>query len=239
MLGGGNGGSARAAEHHLYAVHRLAHDLEGVEQSRSGDDRGAVLVIVEYRDAQRAAQLLLDVEAIGSPDVLQVDAAHGGLQKLAEADDVVGVLRCHLQVEDVEVCELLEEVPLAFHHRLAGQRTDVAKPQHSGTIGDYGDQVTLGGVAVCLLLVLLDLPARLRDAGGVGESQVALVGQRFGGDHGDLAGASLRVVVERVLAFHPIGGRPECPLSAYPEGRDTAGARKRTDRSSPRGEVGS
>src|SRR3712207_7798812 len=53
-----------------------------------GDHGGAVLVVVEDRDVEAALQLLLDVEGLGGGDVLQVDPADGGLQKLAEADHV-------------------------------------------------------------------------------------------------------------------------------------------------------
>ena len=40
-----------------------------------GDDRGAVLVVVEHRDVHQFAQPLLDDEAVRSLDVLQIDAA--------------------------------------------------------------------------------------------------------------------------------------------------------------------
>jgi hypothetical protein len=49
--------------------------------------------------------------------------------------------------------------------------------------------------------MLLDLETRYGDAGRVGEAQVALVGQRLGGDDGDLAGAAETVVIEGVFAL--------------------------------------
>jgi hypothetical protein len=49
-----------------------------------------VLVIVEDRDLHRGPERFLDVEALGGLDVLEVDAAHGGLEELAELDDVLG-----------------------------------------------------------------------------------------------------------------------------------------------------
>ena len=59
-----------------------------------------------------------------------------------------GILGADLEVEDVEVGELLEEIPLAFHDRLAGERADVAEPEDGGAVGDDGDEVALGRVLV-------------------------------------------------------------------------------------------
>ena len=175
--------------------------LERVEQRGAGDDRGAVLVVVEDRDLQRLAERLLDVEAVRRADVLEVDAADRRLEQLAELDDVVGILGADLEIEDVDIGELLEEVPLALHHRLSGHRADVAEPEHRGAVGDDADEIALRGVGVGELGVALDLEARLGDARRVGEREVALVGERLGGNDRDLSRAAVRVVVEGVLAF--------------------------------------
>ena len=168
VLGGGDRGRAGAGEDHPRGGDVLPDDLEGVEERGAGDDRRAVLVVVEDGDAQRAAQRLLDVEAVGRPNVLEVDAADRRLEELAEADDVVRVLRAHLEVEDVEVGELLEEVPLALHDRFRRERAHVAEAEHGGAVGDDGDEVALGRVAVGVLGVVLDLKAGLGNARRVG-----------------------------------------------------------------------
>ena len=80
---------ARARELHLADV--LADDLEPVQHRRGRDDRRAVLVVVEDRDLHPLAQLLLDVEAFGRLDVLQVDAAEGRLERGDDLDQLVGV----------------------------------------------------------------------------------------------------------------------------------------------------
>ncbi len=113
---------------------------------------------------QRLAQRLLDVEAVGGADVLEVDAADRRLEQLAEPDDVVGILRTHLEIEHVEIGELLEEIPLALHHRLAGDGADVAEAEHRRAVRDDRDEVALRGVRVGEVLVPLDLEARLGDA---------------------------------------------------------------------------
>ena len=201
VLGRGDRGGAGAREDDANVLDLLADDLERVEQGGAGNDRRAVLVVVEDRDAQRLAQRLFDVETVGRANVLEVDPADRRLEELAELDDVVGILRTHLEIEHVEVGELLEEIPFAFHHGLAGDRPDVAEAEHRGAVGDDGDEVALGRVRVREIVVALDLETRLGHARRVGERQVPLVGQRLGRHDGDLARPTGRMVVERVLAF--------------------------------------
>ena len=55
----------------------LADDLESVGQAGQGDDRRAVLIIVENRNIGALLELSLDLEAAGSCNILQVDAAEG------------------------------------------------------------------------------------------------------------------------------------------------------------------
>ena len=61
----------------------LADDLNGVQERGAADHGGAMLVVVKNRDFEPFLELLFDVEALGSLDVLEVDAAKGGLQHLA------------------------------------------------------------------------------------------------------------------------------------------------------------
>ena len=83
-----------------------------------------------------ALQPLLDLEALRRLDVLEVDAAEGRLEQLDGADELLGIVGGDLDVEDVDVGEALEEDALALHHRLAGERPDVAQAEHRGAVGD-------------------------------------------------------------------------------------------------------
>ena len=65
---------AAAVEDDRALVELLAGDLERVEQRGEDDDGGAVLVVVEDRDAE-VLQARLDLEAARRGDVLEVDAA--------------------------------------------------------------------------------------------------------------------------------------------------------------------
>ena len=48
-----------------------------------------------------------------------------------------GSSRVDLDVEHVDAGELLEQDGLALHHRLAGQRADIAQAEHGGAVGDH------------------------------------------------------------------------------------------------------
>jgi hypothetical protein len=60
-------------------------------------------------------------------------------------------------------------------------------------------KLPLGGVVVSEALVLGDGQHRYRDAGRVGEREIALRRHRLGGDHLELAGSPLAVKQQRFL----------------------------------------
>ena len=74
-LGAGDAGGAGAVDHELRLGHVAAGQMQRVDQPRGGDDRGAVLIVMEDRNVHQLAQALLDDEALGRLDVLQIDAA--------------------------------------------------------------------------------------------------------------------------------------------------------------------
>ncbi len=71
----GDAGGAGAVADELGRLDVAAGEIERIDQAGRRDDGGAVLVVVEHRDIEQLAQPLLDHEAFGRPDVLQVDAA--------------------------------------------------------------------------------------------------------------------------------------------------------------------
>jgi hypothetical protein len=160
-----------------------------------------VLVVVEDRDLHALAQLALDIEAIGRLDVFQVDAAEGGFQRRDDVDQLVEVfLLVDLDVEHVDAGKFLEQHALAFHHRLGGQRPDVAQAQHRGAVGDHRDQVAAARVLERVVRVLDDLFAGRGDAGRIGQRKVMLIEQLLGGVYRYFSGGRELVVFERGLA---------------------------------------
>jgi hypothetical protein len=214
----GQRGSTGAAGHQLDLADVLAHHLQRVEHGCTHHDGRAMLVIVEDRDLHALAQLAFDVEAVRRLDVLEVDAAEGGLHRGNHVAQLVQVLLVELDVEDVDAGELLEEHRLAFHHRLGGQRADVAQAQHGSAVGDHAHQVAAGGVAEGIRRVGHDLFAGRGHAGAVGQRQVALVDHLLGGGDLQLARRREFVVLQRGTA--QLG-----PLVAWPDRCCRLGAR--------------
>src|SRR5215216_6522348 len=161
MLGSRYRGSTCAREHTFHLSDVAVGDLQGVKERCAGDYCGSMLVVVKNRDAKRFAQLLFYIEAVGRADVLEIDASHTGLEQLAEANDVVRILRPDLEIEHIEVSELLEKIPLALHYGLSSKCTDVAEAEDCGSVRYDCDEVAAGCVFVGVFGVLLDLEAGL------------------------------------------------------------------------------
>ena len=103
-----------------------------------------------------------------------------------------------LDVEHVDAGEFLEQDRLALHHRLAGERADVAEAEHRGAVGEHGDEILARGEVGRLVGVGDDRLAGEGDAGRIGEREVALVGERLGRGDLQLSGPRLAMVMQRV-----------------------------------------
>ena len=117
-----------------------------------GDDRGAVLVVMEHRDVQQFAQPLLDDEALRRLDVFEIDAAPALAEQLHAIDEFVRVLGRDFEIDGIDVGEALEQDRLAFHHRLGRERAEIAEAEDGGAVGDDGDEIALDRVVVGLAL---------------------------------------------------------------------------------------
>ena len=192
----GDAGRAGAADRQLDVGDVLADHVQRIDERGADDDGGAVLVVVEHRDLQPLAQLLFDHETLGRLDVFKVDAAEGGLEAGDDLDQLVRVVFVDFQVEHVDAGELLEQHALAFHHRLARQRADVAQAQHGGAVGDHAHQVAARGQRAGLARVGDDGFAGRGHARRIRQRQVALGHHGLGRRHLDLPRRCLAVVIE-------------------------------------------
>jgi len=68
-----------------------------------------VLVVVEHGYVHLLAESLLDLEALGRLDVLEVYAAEGRFHRLHRLTERVDLLDIELDVEHVDVGEALEQ----------------------------------------------------------------------------------------------------------------------------------
>ena len=155
-----------------------------------------MLVVVKDGDFHALAQFFFDVKTFRRLDVFQIDAAQRGFERGDDVDEFVRIVLVQFNVEDIDVGEFFEQTPLAFHHRLGRQRANVAQPQHCRAVGDHGDQIAARGHFVGLLRVGDNQVARSGHARRIGQRQVALVGQAFGGDDGDFSARRLAVIFQ-------------------------------------------
>ena len=201
----GDAGGAGAVAHELGRLDVAAGEVERVDQAGRGDDRGAVLVVVEDGNIKQLAQLLLDDEAFRRLDVLEIDAAPALAEQLHAIDDLVGILGGDFEIDRVDIGKTLEQDGLALHHRLCRQRAEIAEAENGGAVGDHGDEIALGRVVVGAALVLGDGQHRHGDARRVGERQVALGRHRLGRHDFELSRPALAVKQQRLLVGK---GRP-------------------------------
>ncbi len=89
---------------------------------------------MHYGDVEFGDQSRLDLKALWSLDVLEIDAAEGRRDPLDGLYEFVDVGSVNLDVEHIDVGERLEEQPLALHHRLARKRSYVAETEHRGAV---------------------------------------------------------------------------------------------------------
>ena len=202
QLDAGDAGGTRTVDHDPGRGQRAAGEVEGVDDPGGGDDRGAVLVVVEHRDGHQLAQALLDDEALGRLDVLEVDAAEGRAEQPHAVDELVDVLGVDLEVDAVDVGEALEQDGLALHHRLGAESAQIAQAEHRGAVGDHRHQIAARGVVVDGVRVLEDGEAGGGDARRIGQRQVARRGQRLGRRDLDLARPAAGVQLQRLLGRH-------------------------------------
>ena len=187
----------------LHLRQRLSGQFEPVEDGGGDDDGGAVLVVVEDGNAHARLEALLDLEAFRRLDVLEIDAAEGRLQRCHRRDHLLDRRRVDLDIEHVDAGELLEEDRLALHHRLGGQRPDIAEAEHRRSVGDHGDEVGARGVVGGRGGIVADRQAGGGDARRIGHGQVALVAERLG--RLDLELSRDRVLVEEQGGLIEIG----------------------------------
>ena len=151
-----------------------------------------------------AAQPFHD-EAIRSLDVFEVDGAEGRFQRADDIGELFGVGFVKFDIKAVDAREFLEQDGLALHHRLGGQRADVAQAQNGCAVGDDCHQIAARGIITCAVGVLVYGSGGVGDAGAVGEGQIAPVGQRLCRANFEFAGLGKLMIVERGLPLGRLG----------------------------------
>ena len=126
--------------------------FEGVEQRRERHDGGAVLVVVEDWDVDLSWSRSSISKQRGAAMSSRLMPPKVGAISLTALDDLSG-FGLEADGEGVDAGELLEQHRLALHHRHRRLGTDVAEPEHGGTVGDYRDRVLFDREVVGLVVV--------------------------------------------------------------------------------------
>ncbi len=198
----GNSRGAGAIHDHFEVGNVAAGDLAGIDDAGGGYDRRAVLVVMEDGNIEALAKQLLDDEAVGTLDVFQIDAAEG----IAEAGNAFNeggrVVFLDLDIDRVDVGEALEQDRLAFHHRLGRGGTQITEAENGGAVRYDGHHVALRRVVINLVGIGRDGLHGRRDAGRIGQRQVALGRHRLGRHHPQFAGHGVLVEGEGFVVVY-------------------------------------
>ncbi|MPM81374.1 hypothetical protein SDC9_128427 [bioreactor metagenome] len=225
----GDSRRARAVDHKAAIFDLFAGHFERVDDRGQRNDRGAVLVVVEHRNIHPLLERLLDFKAGGRADVFEVDAAESRLEAFDRLDHLLRVGTALVvehpvdaQRNRIDVGEPLEEHRLAFHHRQAGFRPDVAQPEHRGAVAHHRDEIAARGVFPYRFRFFLDFKTGLRDARRISQRQVFGRFARLRRVHADFARLAFAVVSQRLRSEFFFGhfqdsplvicSEPECPV---------------------------
>ena len=152
----GDGSGAGPVRHHPDVRNVASGQVKRVDQACRRDDGGAVLVVMEDRNLEALAKLLLDDETFRRLDILEIDAAEARRKHGHGLDEFLGVLRIDLEIEPVDIGELLEQDGLALHHRLRRGGADIAKAENGRAVRDHRDHIPLGRVIIGCVGIRLD-----------------------------------------------------------------------------------
>ena len=202
QLDAGDGRRTRAVADEPGRREIAAGERQGVDEAGGGDDRGAVLVVMEHRNVHDFPQLLLDDEAVGRLDVLEVDAAEGRAEEAHAVDELVDILRVDFEVDGIDVGEALEQHGLAFHDGLGSERAEVAEAENGRAVGDDGDHVAAGRIFVGSGRIGGDRLDRHGDTRRIGKREVALGRHRLGRRDLQLSRTSVGVEIQCFLIRH-------------------------------------
>ena len=131
-----------------------------------------MLVIMENRDIQLFFQSRLYLKTFRRSDILQVNAAEAGSDIFYRLDNFFRILGIQTDRERVHAAELLKQDRFSFHYRHRRLRADISKAKNRGSVRNNGYHVSFIGVCINIRLVLMDLPARLRDSRRVRRTQI-------------------------------------------------------------------
>ncbi len=177
QAGNSHTGSTSTIYYYLGILELLSYQLEAVHQGRYYNDGSAMLIIMEYRNVHGFLQAVLNVKALRSLDILQIDAAKAWLQHLYSVANIVYAAGVEAQRHCIYTGKVLEEHSLALHNRQASTSTDIAQTKYSSTVGNNGYHVGLGCIVINLIVVFLDFQTWGSNTRCISQGQILVVSQ--------------------------------------------------------------
>ena len=129
-----NGRGACAIHHHAHLLNVFARQVQRIDKASCRDDCRAMLVIMHDRNLHPLFQGLLNDEAFWGGNIFQINAAKARLHQRDGVDKGFGVFGVQFNVDRINIGKAFEENCLAFHHRLRGERTQIAHAQNGSPV---------------------------------------------------------------------------------------------------------
>jgi len=124
-------------------------------------------------DLAAVTELIEHTVAVGLADILQVDCTEAVLDALDKVDDGVRIWLAvlatgiHAESNSIDTTEVLHEHGLTLHNTKTTGRSHITITEHTGGIGDNGDEVATVGELVRHLTVVTDVSGNLGDTRSV------------------------------------------------------------------------
>ncbi len=185
---GGDICGADAEQHDAYLVEGFADHLQSGEQTRKGDRRRALLIVMPDRNGDPPTRLVEHSKALRLRNVFEMSIPpnDGSISSTARTISAASRARMQSGVASTPPRQL-EEEGLAFHDRQACLGTDVAEAEHARAVRNDGDGVAPIGVGEHRFRVGRDRSAGLGDPRSVPNREVSQVANRNLGLGLDLA----------------------------------------------------
>src|SRR3546814_11457951 len=136
-LGAGVCRRARAVDDDLDILEITVRQIAGIDNPGRSDDSGAVLVVMEHGDVHSFAQRMLDHEAFGRLDILQIDAAEARLQQCDRVNKGVDILCIQFKVVSIDITDTLDPYTLDPTYRHRSMHLTIPAAKNSRAIGKH------------------------------------------------------------------------------------------------------
>ena len=138
MFGTRNSGGTGPGKHYGYSVKLFPLQRNRVNQCRTGDNGGTMLIVMKNRNFHRLLKCFLNVKTFRSFNILEINTAKRRFKQLHRFYDFISVQSIEFQIKYIDIGKAFKENSLALHNRFACQRADVSESEHRGAVGNNG-----------------------------------------------------------------------------------------------------